>query len=150
MMKKIIYIGSDHVGFELKEELKKYMTVNQIKFIDLGAFNNDFVSYVDIAREVAEKVYDEANTLGVLISGTGVGMQMAANSRRGMRASVCSNEEMAKVARLYHDANVLCLGSKYIAAETAKEILSVFISTNYEGLDAYNKQLKAEPTVIEC
>lgn len=141
-VKRTIYIGSDHAGYEMKESLKKYMTQKGVKFLDLGVFSNDSVDYPDIAREVCEKVIDEKNSLGVLICGTGVGMMMTANKRAGIRAADCTHELMAKMARLHNDANVLCLGSRIIGSELAKHILDVFVETEFEGEERHKRRLE--------
>jgi len=140
--KKFIYIGSDHAGYELKEILKKYLAEKEFKFLDLGAFSTDSVDYPDIAREVAEKVVEEKNALGVLICGTGIGMMMAANKQPGVRAAVCTHELMAKMARMHNDANVLCLGSRIIGVELAEQILGVFLETVFEAEERHERRIK--------
>jgi ribose 5-phosphate isomerase B len=140
-VKKTIYIGSDHAGYDLKEVLKKYMAEKQIKFIDLGCFSLESVDYPDIAREVCEKVVEEKNATGVLICGTGIGMMMSANKRPGIRAAVCTHELMAKMARLHNDANVLCLGSRVIGVELAKHILDIFLETEFEDEDRHKRRI---------
>lgn len=149
-MKRTVYIGSDHAGYEMKESLKKYMTEKGVKFLDLGSFSSESVDYPDIAREVCEKVVDEKSSLGVLICGTGVGMMMTANKRAGIRAAACTHEQMAKMARLHNDANVLCLGSRIIASELAKQILDVFLETEFEGEDRHKRRIaKMEHSDLE-
>ena len=139
---RTIYLGCDHGGYELKESLKSYMLGNTIKVIDLGSFSHDEVDYPDIAREVSEKVGEEPNSFGVLICATGIGMMMAANKRKGIRATVCTNELMATASRLHNDANVLCLGSKIIDLEMAKKILDIFLKTEFEGEEKHIRRLK--------
>ncbi len=140
-VKRTIYIGSDHAGYEMKESLKKHLTEKGVKFLDLGAFNNDTVDYPDMAREVCEKIVDEKGSLGVLICGTGVGMMMTANKRVGIRAAVCTHELMAKMARLHNDANVLCLGSRIIGSELAKQVLDVFLATEFEDEERHKRRI---------
>jgi ribose 5-phosphate isomerase B len=142
MAEKFIYIGSDHAGYELKETLKKYLAEKGRKFLDLGAFSTDSVDYPDIAREVAEKVVEEKNSLGVLICGTGIGMMMTANKQPGARAAVCTHELMAKMARAHNDANILCLGSRIIGTDLAKHILDVFLETEFEKEERHERRVK--------
>ncbi len=136
-----VYIGSDHAGYQLKEELKKFMTEKGFKFLDLGCFSMDAIDYPDIAREVTEKIIDEKGALGVLICGTGIGMMMSANKRSGIRAAVCTHELMAKMARLHNDANVLCLGSRIIGSELSEHILETFLTTEFENEERHNKRI---------
>lgn len=136
-----VYIGSDHAGYQLKEELKKFMTERGFKFLDLGCFSMDAIDYPDIAREVTEKIIDEKGALGVLICGTGIGMMMTANKRSGIRAAVCTHELMAKMARLHNDANVLCLGSRIIGSELSEHILETFLTTEFENEERHTKRI---------
>lgn len=138
---RTIYIGSDHAGYPLKEELKKHMTEKGVKFLDLGSFSMEAVDYPDIAREVCEKVVDEPNSFGVLVCGTGLGMAMTANKRKGIRAADCVYELMAKLARAHNDANVLCLGGRLIGNDLAKNILDTFLNTPFEALDRYKRRI---------
>lgn len=139
--KPFVYIGSDHAGYQLKEELKNFMTEKGFKFLDLGCFSQDSIDYPDIAREVTEKVVDEKKSLGVLICGTGIGMMMSANKRTGVRAAVCTHELMAKMARLHNDANVLTLGSRITGSELAKHILEVFLTTEFENDERHKRRI---------
>lgn len=144
-----IFIGSDHAGFDLKALIKKHLEGRtDLKVLDLGCFSTDTVDYPDIAREVCEKVVDEKGSLGILICGTGIGMMMTANKRTGIRAAVCTHELMAKMARLHNDANVLCLGSRIIAADLANTIMDVFVDTTFEGDERHVRRIgKMEPVV---
>ncbi len=146
----MIYIGSDHAGFALKDELKKHMATLQVKFVDLGCFSMEAVDYPDITREVCEKVIEEPRALGVLICGTGIGMMMAANKRAGIRAAACTHELMAKMARLHNDANVLCLGSRVIGSELATHILDTFLTVEFEGEERHKRRIaKMEKGMID-
>lgn len=142
-----IYIGSDHAGYEMKEALKKYIGEKaDFKAVDLGAFSQDSLDYPDIAREVCEKIVDEKGSLGILICGTGIGMMMSANKREGIRAAVCTVELMAKMARLHNDANVLCLGSRIIGMDLAKNIVDTFLTTSFENEERHVRRIaKMEP-----
>jgi len=127
-----VYIGSDHAGYDLKEDLKRYYAQKGLKLIDLGTFSNESIDYPDIAREVSEKVLESPKSFGILICGTGIGMMMTANKYAGIRAAVCTHELMAKMARAHNDANILCLGSRIIGAELARHITDVFLETPFE------------------
>lgn len=127
-----IYIGSDHGGYDLKQAIKKHLDEKGVEYIDLGCFSNDPVDYPDVAREVCEKVY-EHNAFGILICGTGLGMSMAANRRKGIRAAVVVNEEMVELARRHNNANVLCLGGRILDEELAVKIVDKFFGTEFEG-----------------
>jgi len=127
-----VYIGSDHAGYNLKEELKKYFEPKGVKLLDLGTFTTDSIDYPDIAREVSEKVLENPKSLGILICGTGIGMMMTANKNAGIRAAVCTHELMAKMARAHNNANILCLGSRIIGVELARHITEIFLETPFE------------------
>ena len=130
----LIYIGSDHAGYNFKGVLKDYMGTNGHEVVDLGAFSEDSVDYPDIAREVAEKVYENHASLGILVCGTGTGMSIAANKHIGIRAASCTSETMAQYARTHNNANVLCLGERILESEEeAKKIVDVFLGSEFEG-----------------
>ena len=137
-----VYLGADHGGYALKEELKKYLTDEKVKFVDLGSFSTESVDYPDIAREVCEKVFDEQGSIGVLLCGTGVGMCMAANKRQGIRAAYCTHEILAKLARSHNDANVLCMGGRVVGPELAKSILEVFLTTPFSKEERHERRLE--------
>ncbi len=128
-----IYIGSDHAGFPLKEILEKFVK-NEMKFeiVDLGTFSQESVDYPDIAREVSEKVLENPGAKGILICGTGVGMCIAANKQKGIRAVDAVNEEMAEMSRKHNDANVLCLGGRMLETEFAQKLVKIFLTTEFE------------------
>ncbi len=127
-----LYLGSDHAGYKLKEEMKPYLQELGYSFVDLGSFNEESVDYPDIAREVCEKVLENKASFGILICGTGVGVMMAANKHPGIRAVVCTHELMAIMARKHNDANVLCLGSRIIGSELSRSIIKAFLETTFE------------------
>lgn len=128
---KRIYIGSDHAGFSVKEKLKEELG-DKYELTDLGCFSEDPCDYPDIAREVAEKVSDNKESVGILICGTGTGMAMTANKLIGVRAAVCNNEELASAARRHNNANVLALGARNNTEEELVKIADVFLSTEFE------------------
>lgn len=137
----MIYIGSDHAGYEMKQVVKEYLgTLNQ-EFVDLGVFSTDTSDYPDIAREVAEKVSENKNVFGILICGTGTGMSIAANKLRGVRAASVTNETMAEMARRHNDANIMAIGSRIIDNEMAKKLAKIFIETKFDGEERHQRRV---------
>ena len=138
-----ILIGSDHAGFELKNQIKKYFN-NSYNFTDIGTFSEKSVDYPDFANELCERKIEENIKFGVLICGSGLGMSMVANRHKNIRAALCLNEEMAKLSREHNDANILVLGSRLISYEEAIKCLIMFLKSKFEGnrhqarLDKFN------------
>ena len=130
--KKLIFAGSDHAGFKAKEELKNYLGGKDFDVTDLGCFSEEPCDYPDIAREVGEKVYEHAGSFGILICGSGVGMSMAANKMKGIRAVLASSEEIAELSRRHNDANVVTLGARVMEIGLMKKIVDKFLSTDCE------------------
>ncbi|MGN1110699.1 MAG: ribose 5-phosphate isomerase B [Oscillospiraceae bacterium] len=128
----MIAIGCDHGGYEMKTALIKHLQENNIEFVDLGC-NGETVDYPDIAVKVCEKVTSGECDKGVLVCGTGIGMSMAANKVKGIRAAVCGDTFSARFTRLHNDCNVLCLGGRVIGNGLACDILDLFINTEFEG-----------------
>lgn len=128
-----IVIGSDHGGFELKEEIKLYLIGNRIEVEDVGIYSKETVDYPDIARKAIEIFRNRSFDFGILLCGTGQGMAITANKHRGIRAALCTNSYLAKMARLHNNANFLCLGGRVIGIELAKEIVDTFLKTEFEG-----------------
>lgn len=128
-----IFIGSDHGGFELKEILKQELEKLGKRFEDCGCFNKDSVDYPDIAQATCKKVLEDPKNLGILICGTGIGISIAANKVKGIRAGLCHNEYTAEMTRRHNNANVLCLGGRVIGDEVAKGILRTFLAHEFEG-----------------
>ncbi|MCD6403123.1 MAG: ribose 5-phosphate isomerase B [Candidatus Aenigmarchaeota archaeon] len=126
-------IGSDHAGFRLKEKLKKYLESKGFSVIDVGTDSEESVDYPDFAFKVAKLVSEGKCKRGILVCGTGLGMSIAANKVKGIRATVCWNEEVARLSRLHNDSNVLCLGGRLLTFEEAKRIVEVWLETEFEG-----------------
>jgi len=128
-----IYFGSDHAGHALKESLREHVKSKGINVVDMGVFTETTpVDYPDIAKEVSAKVAVDGD-LGILICGTGIGMSIAANKVKGIRAAhVCSSTE-ASFARLHNNANILTLGQRITGVEVAKDCVDSFLSTQFEG-----------------
>lgn len=128
-----IAIGSDHAGFELKEELKKFLSTFCNEVIDFGCTSSDSCDYPDFAVPLAKSVSGGEFDFGILICGTGIGMSIAANKVKGIRAANCCSVQMAQLARQHNDANILTLGARLISYELAKEIVSTFLAENFQG-----------------
>ncbi len=129
----MLTIGSDHAGFELKERVKAHFQGNGATLRDVGAKSAESSDYPDFALEVADAVANGESELGILVCASGVGMCMTANKVPGVRAALVFNEQMARLAREHNDANVLCIGSKFVGAEEALRICEVFVNTKFEG-----------------
>lgn len=128
----MIYIGCDHGGYALKRELLKYLSEEGFSFTDLGC-DGETVDYPDIAEAVCKKVLESEENRGVLLCGTGVGISIAANKIKGIRAALCGDWYSAKYTRLHNDANVICMGGRTMGPGLAAEILDVFLHTKFEG-----------------
>lgn len=128
----MIYIGCDHGGYVLKSALKAYLDDNGFEYTDMGC-NGEPVDYPDIAEAVCIKVLESEENKGILLCGTGIGISMAANKIKGIRAALCADWYSAKYTRLHNDANVICMGGRTIGAGSAVEMLDVFLHTDFEG-----------------
>ena len=128
-----IAIASDHGGFELKENIKKYLEGRNIEVLDLGTNSEESVDYPAFGRACGEAVANGDAERGIVCCGTGIGMSMAANKHRGIRAACCSEVYSAELTRRHNDANVLCFGARVIDTEKALELCHVFLTTEYEG-----------------
>ena len=131
-MKKI-FISSDHAGFKLKETIKMYLERKKYRYFDLGPENDNSVDYPDFAHKVAKKVKLNKNNVGILVCGSGTGMNIAANKHKNVRAAQCFNLKSTKLSRLHNDANIITLGSRLINRKKACTFVKVFLNTNFEG-----------------
>lgn len=136
-----VAIGADHRGYKLKNYLSNYLKSMGIDVIDLGTNGVDSVDYPDFAISVGEKVSKGEADLGVLICKTGIGMCIAANKVKGVRAAHVCSEKMAKLSRSHNDANVICLPGELLEFEKAKEFLRIFLETPFEG-GRHSKRIK--------
>ena len=127
-----LYIGSDHGGYEMKGQLVEHLKGAGHDVTDLGCFSEDAIDYPDIAREVSEKVLENPGAFGVLVCGTGIGMQMSANKFKGIRSTVATDENMAEMSRRHNNANILALGGRTTELDVAKGIVDKFLSTDFE------------------
>ena len=128
-----IFISSDHAGFKLKEAIKVYLSKKKLTFQDLGPHNNDRVDYPDYAHKVAKRVKISKNNIGILVCGSGMGMNIAANRHKNIRAAQCFNVKSTKLSRLHNDANIITLGSRLLSKKNALKFISVFLNTKFEG-----------------
>ena len=131
-MKKI-FISSDHAGYKLKELIKLHLDRKKILYKDLGPNNNEKVDYPDYAHKVAKKVKTNKNNAGILVCGSGMGMNIAANRHKNIRAAQCFNLKSTKLSRLHNDANIITLGSRLLTKKNALNCVSVFLNTKFEG-----------------
>lgn len=132
-MPETVAIAADHAGFDLKEVLKGELSALGYAVLDLGTDGPQSVDYPDFADALAGALADGRASRGVLICGTGIGISMAANRHRRVRAALCHDSVSARMARAHNDANVLALGARLIGVEVAKDCLRVFLSTPFEG-----------------
>ncbi len=135
-----IGIGSDHRGYKLKEALKKYLLPKNHEVVDFGSIDDNPIDYPDIAFSLAESLKKEKIEKGILICGSGLGMTIAANKVRGVRAALCFSTRLAKRARQHNDANILVLAGDFIRPKQAKLVINVFLSTPFEG-DRHQRRL---------
>ena len=128
-----IFISSDHAGFKLKETIKDYLRIKKISFEDLGPNDDSRVDYPDYAHKVARKVKLSRKNIGILVCGSGTGMNIAANKHKNIRAAQCFNIKSTKLSRLHNDANIITLGSRLITKKNALKFVSVFLNTKFDG-----------------
>jgi ribose 5-phosphate isomerase B len=131
--KESIAIASDHAGFELKAQLKQELVTMGFHPLDLGTESAGSVDYPDFADRLAAAIKEGKVNRGVLVCGTGIGISMAANRHRHIRAAVVHDMTSARLTRLHNNANVLCLGARLTGADVAKDCLKVFLTTDFEG-----------------
>ena len=136
-----IVIGSDHRGYPLKEQIKKYFDNSKIEYKDVGTISTDSVDYPDYAKLAGAAINDENFDYGVLICGSGIGVSMAANKVKGLRAVNANNNNMAEMARKHNNANVICFGSDFIDYEKAIRFFEIFINTRFEGGERHERRL---------
>ena len=131
-MKKI-FISSDHAGYKLKEEIKSLLSKKKISFLDIGPHNDNRVDYPDFAHKVARRVKANKNNIGILVCGSGMGMNIAANRHKNIRAAQCFNLKSTKLSRLHNDANIITLGSRLLSKKLALTCVITFLNTKFEG-----------------
>lgn len=133
-MEKLIACGSDHAGFELKRLLQRQLSDLNLPWEDVGSYEDDIrVDYPKYAEAVAERVLENSGGRGLLVCGSGMGMMIAANRFKGIRAALCHDVTSARLARSHNDANILVLGERLIGVSVAHDILKIFMTTEFEG-----------------
>lgn len=129
----MIALGSDHGGFELKEHIKKYLTEQGVDVKDFGTYSEDSVDYPDCARPVCEAVQSGEAESGILVCGTGIGISMAANKFKGIRAALCSDVYSSTMAKQHNNANIICLGGRVTGRELAFMIVDAWRNAEFLG-----------------
>ncbi|MCG8571747.1 MAG: ribose 5-phosphate isomerase B [Spirochaetes bacterium] len=137
----MIYIGSDHGGFDLKQEILDYIK-NDLKQAveDVGCFDKKSIDYPDVAVLVADKVLNHKG-LGILICGTGIGISISANKIKGIRCALCSEEYSARMTRLHNNSNVLALGGRTVGPEVAKSVVKAFLETPFSEDERHQRRI---------
>ncbi len=128
-----VVIGSDHGGFEYKEEIKKFLLEKGYKIIDVGTNSKESCDYPVFAKEAVQKIINGEADRGILICGTGIGMSITANKFKGIRAALCGDTFSARATRAHNNSNILCLGERVIGLGLAIDIVNIWLNTEYEG-----------------
>ena len=129
---KKVFLASDHAGYKLKEEIKKFLIKKRKKVLDLGTKNTNSVYYPDYAHLLSKKMRKDKNQFGILICGSGTGMSMAANKHKNIRAALCYDNKSTKLSRLHNNANVMTIGSRLIKKNVALKCVSIFLKTEFD------------------
>lgn len=129
----MIAIGCDHGGYRLKEQIKAHLDKKNIEYHDYGCYSEESVDYPVYAQKVTDAIQKGEADCGILVCTTGLGISMAANKAKGIRAAVCTNEYTAEMTRRHNNANVLCLGGAVVPEDEALRITEIFIGTDFEG-----------------
>jgi len=138
---KKIFIASDHAGYKLKESIKISLDKKKIKYSDLGPEDDVKVDYPDYAHKVAKKVKTSKNNVGILVCGSGIGMNITANRHKNIRAAQCFNLKSTKLSRLHNDANIITLGSRLLTKNNSLKYVSTFLNTKFES-GRHTKRIK--------
>lgn len=133
MNKGIIPIGADHAGYELKEKVVVFLKEQGYEVKDFGCYSTESIDYPDYGHPVAEMVENNPGMLGILICGSGNGINMTANKHQGIRSALCWKTEIAELARQHNDANILALPARFISEKEALDMIDVFLKTSFEG-----------------
>ena len=127
------FIGTDHAGFEVKSFVIEYLQEKGIEVEDLGTYSSESVDYPDYAHKVAEAVLANPGTMGILICGSGIGMSLAANKHKGIRAALCHDHYTASMSRRHNNANILCFGARIVGKGEIESILEGWLNSEFEG-----------------
>ena len=144
----MIALGCDHAGLELKNIIKDHLDMRKIEYKDFGTYTPGSTDYAVYAELAAKAVASGECSLGLLFCGTGVGISMAANKVRGIRAACCSDAFSAEMTRLHNDANMLCLGGRVVTPEKAIELVDIFLDTPFSGEERHARRI-AQITELE-
>jgi len=128
-----VFLAADHAGFPLKEALAQHLRQQGIEVVDLGTHSPESVDYPDFAHQLAQAVAQDPSAFGILLCATGIGMSIAANKHRGIRAALAHDAYTAEMARRHNNANILCLGGKVTGEAVAKQMVDLFLATPFEG-----------------
>jgi len=128
-----IIIGSDHAGFDLKEQIRKFLSEKGYNIKDVGTFSHESVDYPLIAKELAQNIAEKKFSRGILLCGSGLGMSITANRFRNVRAALCHNIYTVELSRKHNDANILVLGGRILGSGLALEMVDIFLHTDFEG-----------------
>ena len=128
-----VILASDHAGFKLKEDIKKFLIKKRKKVLDLGTKSTSSVDYPDYAHLLSKKMRDVRNQFGILICGSGTGMSMAANKHKNIRAALCYDIKSTKLSRLHNNANVMTMGARLIKKNVALRCVNIFLKTDFDG-----------------
>jgi ribose 5-phosphate isomerase B len=129
----VIPIGADHAGFHLKSQLIQYLVDSGYKVKDYGCNSEDSIDYPDFAHPVAEHIEQQPGVLGILICGSGNGINMTANKHQGIRSALCWKKEIAELARAHNDANIIAIPARFVSVEEAKIMVDSFLNEPFEG-----------------
>ena len=132
-IQKTLVLASDHAGYDLKENIKTYLESNSFNIKDLGPFNENSVDYPDYGNMLGKFILENKNSIGIAICGSGIGISIALNRMLGIRAALCSNEEIAKLSRNHNDANVLVLAGRFMNLKKSSSIIDIFLKESFEG-----------------
>lgn len=133
MSKQMIPIGCDHAGFQLKQVIIDHLTAKGYELKDFGCYSEESIDYPDFAHPVASMVEENEGMLGILLCGSGNGINMTANKHQGVRSALCWKKEIAELARQHNDANILTLPARFLEQTEALEIVDIFFATAFEG-----------------
>ena len=130
---KPVAVGSDHAGFEYKEDLISFLEGKGISYHDFGTYSKESVDYPDFAHPVSESVHKGESSFGILLCGSANGVAITANKHQGIRAAVCWGEELAQLARMHNNANIICIPARFVREGDAEKMVELFMNTEFEG-----------------
>ena len=130
---KTVCIGSDHAGFDLKEDIKNHLINKKISIFDIGPYKNESVDYPDYAKKLANRIKLNKSAVGILVCGSGTGMAISANKIKKIRAAVCYNYRSTRLSRQHNNANIIALGSRLTKKKLSLKLVEIFLKTKFEG-----------------